>query len=318
MSLQPFSLAVIIFLFASCASRNDSYNLHGVSASFENANKVLLQNNDYLYYKLENKLRDVRTAATAGMWMPKADTLRRQSSDVLTWIENLKKEMHKQYTQNPDNKDQIVQNVFLKEGKAHELFVQLSDYKRGIIDLMGSNGFADNPVYREQLQKDSASFWKIIPVLANKNSQPIKEQSWLDSTFNNAGSSMCEVILNSVANNVLVSENLLIDYFDKHSSVICGLNYDQFSIITSLSSSYIKSGDAIEVTSGIGSISVAARPTIFIDGERMKLKPEGVAVYTFRPNKKPGKYTVPVRIVYTRPDGTTETVEKNCSYTIAQ
>src|SRR5688500_17714566 len=98
MSLQPFSLAVIIFLFASCASRNDSYNLHGVSASFENANKVLLQNNDYLYYKLENKLRDVRTAATAGMWMPKADTLRRQSSDVLTWIENLKKEMHKQYT----------------------------------------------------------------------------------------------------------------------------------------------------------------------------------------------------------------------------
>lgn len=93
--------------------------------------------------------------------------------------------------------------------------------------------------------------------------------------------------------------------------------YDKFSAIITLNSSYVKLGDSLEVFAGIGEFNDDLKPTITIDDQKIELNDEGVAVYSFRANKKPGKHFVPVRIIYTKPDGTTIPLIKKCFYTIA-
>jgi hypothetical protein len=154
---------------------------------------------------------------------------------------------------------------------------------------------------------------------AGKDGKTIVEKNWLDSSFDNASHELCITLLHTIENNVLVSTNRLLNYFFSHCNAgfICGFS-EKFSAIASLSSSYVKRGDIIEVNSGIGTFSTASKPSITIDSKKISLDGDGVATFIFRANKKPGKHIIPIKFEYIKPDGTTETITIKRHYTIAQ
>ena len=55
-----------------------------------------------------------------------------------------------------------------------------------------------------------------------------------------------------------------------------------------ISSSYVKAGQEIEITSGIGAFSKAAMPTISINKKNISLDADGAARYRFKASDKPG------------------------------
>jgi hypothetical protein len=303
-------LAVVVFVFASCKARNDSVYYHSIIQSLEAANQASIEYNRVLLNDLEHKLRDLQTSAKAAIWKPRADSVHSLSSKMLEKIGYLKSELLRQYSKNAGDK-----NTF-EIAKAQNLFRQLVNYKQRILVTLNSDAFADYPNMREYLQKDSLMFLKTLPVLPNKYNLPINEKDWTDSTFDYTDVLSCITMLHVIENNVLVSENQLLHYFYMQAPVGHAI-YERFSAIITLNSSYVKFGDSLEVFAGIGSFSDALQPTIIIDDKKIELNDEGLAVYSFRANKKPGKHFVPVRIIYTKPDGTTIPITKKCYYTVA-
>jgi hypothetical protein len=94
--------------------------------------------------------------------------------------------------------------------------------------------------------------------------------------------------------------------------------FDALHSIMTISSSYVKAGQSVEVTAGIGQFTKVAKPHITIDGKEGKLDDGGVAVYTFSAKGKPGKYQVPVIIEFYNPDGTLATLTRQLEYVIAK
>jgi hypothetical protein len=300
------TLAAVVFVFASCRQRNDSSSQHLITSSLEAANKTILEYNVNLLNQLESKSKDLRTVYRAAIWRPKADSVHKFSSRIFTYIEGLKSQLH----QKQGNKD-----LFL--GNARTLYRQLVNYKLEILDALDSETFVDNPRYREQMRKDSVMFVNHLPLFVNTNLDPVNEEAWLNSTFKDANLITSLTILHAIANNIIVSENQLLNYFNYNCVVnFCG--FDQFTAIANLSSSYVKQGDSIIVTAGLGSFVPDPKPKIIIDGKVMGINSEGIAAYTFRVDKKPGTHFVRVQMEVKTPRGNTIPVYKDCYYKVVQ
>ena len=82
------------------------------------------------------------------------------------------------------------------------------------------------------------------------------------------------------------------------------------------SSSCVKAGNDIQITAGIGSFSLEAQPTFSVDGKAIKSDVDGVMIYKFKTPLKAGDYFKPVKIEYTKPDGTRESKEYNIEYSV--
>lgn len=94
--------------------------------------------------------------------------------------------------------------------------------------------------------------------------------------------------------------------------------FTSYQAIVGQSSSYVKAGEKIEITAGIGSFSTQERPVITINRNNVSLRETGAAVYSFKASNKPGKHFVPVKIEFTNQDGQKMTQEFNVKYTVAK
>jgi len=118
-------------------------------------------------------------------------------------------------------------------------------------------------------------------------------------------------------NEVAVSENKLVEYCNHLViSEVCG--YSEFVPLTAFSSSYVKSGQSIQIQAGIGTFSAASQPRFFIDGKEVMFSSDYVVRYDFTAKGKPGKYKLPIKIVYTKLDGTLASIFRNLEYTIGE
>lgn len=95
-------------------------------------------------------------------------------------------------------------------------------------------------------------------------------------------------------------------------------SYHVFQPLIALSSSCVKAGDDIIIEAGIGSFSTESRPRITINGEIIRLNDYGVASYNLKTLNKSGKYSLPVKIEFTTPDGRKDFMTKNISYTVIE
>jgi hypothetical protein len=126
-------------------------------------------------------------------------------------------------------------------------------------------------------------------------------------------------MLSKFENNVKIMENNFIMFCLSKSYSVggCGYSSGPYSLV-SQSSSYVKAGDEIEITAGIGLFTRAAIPRITIKNTPVPVNENGVASYRFKTPLEPGKYFVPVKIEYTKPDGTKDLFTKKVAYTVAE
>lgn len=115
-----------------------------------------------------------------------------------------------------------------------------------------------------------------------------------------------------------MTEKMLIEYCSMNAAG-CGLGitYNMFTPLAVLSSSYVKKGQPIEITAGVGAFSIVMKPLIIIDGKDVKVDNDGTAVHQFTADGNPGKHSIMVEIEFNKPDGTKGHFIQSLNYTIA-
>ncbi len=78
-----------------------------VNTSIDNANKVLIGNNNAIYSSFAEKLGDPKTKAKAEMWKPKADKAAQLSKEAFDKIEALKVRIREAGGFKPGAKDSV-------------------------------------------------------------------------------------------------------------------------------------------------------------------------------------------------------------------
>ena len=103
-------------------------------------------------------------------------------------------------------------------------------------------------------------------------------------------------VLSKFENDVKVNENMFITYCINQTYFgFCG--YSTYVPLIRQSSNYLKAGDNLEITAGIGSFSVECRPEFTIDGKVNQVDENGIVNYKFKTPSKAGEY---IKIVTTK------------------
>ncbi|MEO5562680.1 MAG: hypothetical protein ABIR18_04575 [Chitinophagaceae bacterium] len=92
--------------------------------------------------------------------------------------------------------------------------------------------------------------------------------------------------------------------------------YDSYSAIVVQGSAYIRAGEKIDITAGVGAFSKAAMPVITANGKLVLISYDGAEHYTFKASSQPGKHYVPVRIECIDEIGKKQIIERNVKYTV--
>jgi|GEM_PF-999104 len=312
--------AVIVVLLAGCRPEENPEQLKAVNRSLEYANRVMQDANRLIYDEFTDKKRELSTAVYVAIWEPKANQITQYSDSIRGLIKAIKSELIKQSDSLKIDYVDVTKQLYNADGIGGQLLNKLTAFKDSFPAVFYSGDTMAHSYRENQLNY----ILKTIPLLpAYRDSLPTDNKSaykrnWLQESFGHSSSLMAMIMLNKIENDVLTSEHTFIDCCKKQIAIGCNLLSFKLSAIATLSSSYIKPGQSIQVLAGIGEFSSASKPTIKINGKQVQLNAEAVAEYSFKPTGKPGKYRVPVIIEFTKPDGEKYTLSKNPEYIIAE
>lgn len=279
-----------------------------VNNSLENSNTNIGGSTTTLYKSLSDKLADPKTHDKAAKWQPLAEKAHILSSDMDTYINNLKQQLKvsadlkiKDGKEDfrADNLDASTR-MFETGGKGAELENRLNKYKQDMLNL--------DPEIKTQ-------FSKTLPIETTPPASLEGERKDFTQTFFHMTPTIAALtMLSKFQNNVKNSENQVVTFCHNQIGAV-KVVYDQFAALVGQSSNYVMPGQEIQITAGVGAYSKAAQPQITINGSNSPLDADGRASYKFKPTAG-GSHTVPVNVTYTKPDGTKESKSFNVEYTV--
>src|SRR5581483_747103 len=312
-----------IVLLAGCRQSENESQLRAVNESLEYSNRSIDDANHRVYRELENKLRDPQTSSVASLWNPTAMRIQKQADSIKAIVNNLKVALIRQSDSLKKVNVPAVKQLSDPNGTGDALLNKLADFKDSIPAILKDGRFIDNPWLYKDVSRYIGLLQKNLRLLPDyTDSMPASQRAlyikkWVQNYFAKSSSLMAMLMLNKIENDVLTTEHSLIEYCNKHV-VSTVESFDVFRAIATLSSSYVKAGQPIEVYAGVGSFSAASKPTIIINEKPIKLDVDATATYRFTATGKPGKYVVPVTIKFTRPSGDTIEISKQLKYIIAE
>jgi hypothetical protein len=313
-----------IVLLAGCRQNENDNQLRTINQSLEYSNGIIDDACRRVCMDMQEKLRDPRTSSIALTWTPKVMRIKTQADSINAVINNLKEELITQSDGLKKVNIPAVKQLAEPNGNGYTLLNKLADFRDSIPAILKDGGVIDNPRLYEDINRYISILPKTIRLLpdytdsmpANQRALYIKE--WIQNNLPESSPLMAMVMLNKIENDVLTTAYTLMNDCRKRIAYIddSGM-YVKFEAIATLSSSYVKAGQPIEIYAGVGSFSEAAKPTIIVNGKLIKLDADATATYRFTATGKPGKYTIPVKISYFKPDGSRQSVTVQRSYTIA-
>ncbi|MBO9199584.1 MULTISPECIES: hypothetical protein [Niastella] len=308
--------AIFFGLLVSCRPEENPEQLKAINQSLEYANGVMQEANNRVYYEFMEKKKELSTGVYAAVWEPRAIQIGRYSDSIRHFINIIKDELIKKSDRLKIDYVEVTKQLHNPEGIGGQLVNKLIAFKDSIQALF----ISDNRMARPYMQ----DLLKTIPLLPTyRDSLPEDKKreykkNWLEKSFGKTSALMGMIMLNKIESDVLAMENALITYCISQISNGCNLLKFKYSAVIILSSSYIKPGQSIQVSAGLGELSSAADPIITINGNRVPLSDDAMAQYSFKPTGKSGKHHMPVTIEFIKPDGTKETVTKSLEYIIAE
>lgn len=304
-----------VTLLVGCRQREDEAQLKAINQSLEDANSILQQGNLLLKGDLEYKKYDIRYGSMGVVWEPRAKQISTGADSIIVLIDELKRELIKQSDSLKKEDAPIIEQLASPNGAGYKLLGRLSAFKDTILTIIQADD-VDNTV-------KNANLFTTAPLLPGYADSLNKEEGkqyaikWQKENFSGSSALMTLIVLNKIKNELLVTTKAFIEYSISKSEVhSCGWPY-RVSAAAILSSSYVRSGQPIEVTAGIGEFGPAIGSRILIGGKAIELNNEGTAVHRFIARGKPGKYSVRVEIEFAEPDGTNSRMFKDLKYIIA-
>ena len=313
--VRIIAVVAFAFLFSSCSNKSDSVLavFKATEEGFLNSNSVVSNSSTVIYHALDEKLLKPESAQQASVWQPKAMLIKENSAGIIRYLDSLIVELKKGAGLRLENMREVyreddlevVSSFFLNKNTGDELYDRLQKFKSDIlaVDPELKKEFGDNSIiitYRfEQEQKSQKDFTKTF--------------------FDGVPAIAAIAILRKLENNVRVMENKFIEFCHNKLSSTYGDDFGTvFHPMIAINSSYVKVGDEIKITAGIGTFSIVMQPVITISGKNMQPGENGVVTYEFNSPLKAGKYLVPVKIEFTKPDGSKGYITKDIEYTVAE
>lgn len=315
---------IIVLLLVGCQERENVSQLKAINQSLELSNDIIQGDCKLIYEVMQEKQKDPQTAMTAQIWGPKVEQIYVQVDSILAKIESLKNDLLKGTDSLREEKSAVIKVLHEPNGGGFALLNRIAAFKDSVPVIFNVDEFkVDNPIHYTNLYRDIIRILAAVPLLGGYEDSLVKNQhtqytkKWLEDNFTGSSSLMSLVMLNKIENDVLATEKVLIEYCN-NQTVNMHHGYEAFHAIASLSSSYVKRGQSIEVTAGVGAFIAAARPRITINGTEIKLDNNSTAIHSITPIGNPGKHSIPIKIEYDRPDGSSITVIKDLEYIIAK
>jgi gliding motility-associated protein GldM len=299
-----------------------------VDTSITTSNGIIDTKNKVTYESFEAKAKDPQTAAKAAIWKPMADKARQISLAMYNDIEALKMNLKVEAKRKVDEKGVETFNIddldattrlMDKKGEGKKLYDKLAAYKKQMLDILNPAAFSG--LEKDAVAKARAEFEKSLPInldvpksQTGNTTLSNDAKGWTTNYFHMTPAIAGLTILSKLQNDVKNSESQIVDYCHEQIGAV-KVVFDQFQAIAQASSNYVMPGDEIEITAGVGAFSAAAKPRITIGGQGMPITSEGTAVYKTTAGGA-GSRTIPVRIEYTKPDGSTAVVNKEVKYEV--
>ena len=232
------------------------------------------------------------------------------SSELTTYIQELKNQLKNKVGVTKENEKEFylleninaVNKLFVVEGKGEELLLKLKGFKKEILNVDPKI----TRVFEDKLIITSEGFE------SSENSQ----KDFSKTFFNHLPAVGALVLLSKFENNVLIIENQFVTFCNFQQSYR-DIFFSTFNTLIGQSSNYLKGGDELEITAGVGAFSTTNNPKITVNDKLIPLE-NGVAIYKIKAQLKAGKYFIPVKIEYITEDGRKEVVTKNISYTVIE
>ncbi len=283
-----------------------------VDASLITSNQNLDKANNTLFQSLAAKLADPVTSEKAKPWNEAAMKAKKLSEEMDAYINKLKIDLKKEADSKiVDGKEQFKEDDLESatrlfgsgEGgqkQGPELERRLKEYRTAMLAI--------SPEIK-------AEFDKTFPVdVEPQIGQDGKPKDFTNAFFHMTPTVAGLTLLSKFQNNVKNAENLVVTYCHNQVGAV-KVVYDQFAALVGQSSNYVMPGEEVEITAGVGAYSAAAKPQISINGAAASLGPDGRAIYKFQASGG-GSRSVPVKVTFTKPDGTTETKSFDVKYTV--
>ncbi|AEW02413.1 hypothetical protein A4D02_00225 [Niastella koreensis] len=313
--------AVIVVLLIGCRPEENRKQLKAINRSMEFANEALNDANTLGYEDLMAGEPDVNIAVYTEKWKIKSKRIKSFADSVKGLLKIIKSDLIKQSDGLKKEHVPVVKQLNDINGLGNQLLNKLISFKDSCPVVIYSG---EDTVTRSYFISDFKRYLKTAPLLPqyednlSVDQQYNYKKKWLEGSFGSNSTLMVMIALNKVESDVLTSEKHFIDYCQSRHSRGFVETYSMFRVIATLSSSYVKAGQPIDVYAGVGSFTVVSKGRITIDGKEVALDAEGVAEYKFVATGKPGRHSVPVTIEFTKVDGSKQTVSKNAKYIIAE
>lgn len=306
-----YFITALIAMLVGCQPKENKVQLQAINLSLEKSNDVIKDAGLRVVKELKDKYVVISGYVPMSKWMPIMDNIVARSDSIVNIIEGLKAKA-------------IKQSNGLKDEDATSLLYKLAAFKDAIPATFDSTEYCYNPECKAKMKKDISYLRNKGPLLSGYAEGLSEEQraayvnKWLDNNLRNSSALMAQVVLNKLENDLLYTRTMMLEFCnDKVGDFGSCMSYRKFSAIATLSSSYVKRGQTIDVHAAMVESTTAAMPWVAIDGKEVKLEKDGVAVYKFKATGSAGKHTIPVKIHFKWTDGTPDTVTKKLEYIIA-
>lgn len=279
---------------AACDHSASLRQLNILGQGFANANKFIQESNQRQYDAIAREKLDPSTRTTAVRWAPVADKIKNSSQQIDKYLDSLRSAME--------------DSSRTAGSWQPTLFYRLTSYKKQLLAAFDPDSIDFPPLI---LKSETEELYKRLPLKLAADSKV-----WADSVFDDRPIAML-VALSKIKNDVLLSENMATYFCSVHIYTSHG-GYEMPHLVASLSSSYVKAGQSIEVTAGIVEFSLNAEPTISVNGITIPLNSDNCATRTIKAPKGPGKHKIVVEGKYYKPDGTQVWSTKELEYVVAE
>lgn len=262
-----------------------------------------------LYESLKAKMEMPENAEKGTLWFNKSMQIKGLSSNIYDYVDSLKDKLLKEAGEEKENaidnnaNKKLVAEYFKGQKKSDELYDRLKLYIRDVLNI-------DQEINKE-FQFKLYAFG--IKREGGENDKKIFSEVY----FDNVSLAEAMLVLSNFQAGIRTDEyDLAIYCYNKTNSFSWLRCVDRPLPLATLSSSYVKPGETIEVTVGIGMMSTLTKPSFTINDRAIEMNESGVAIYKINTKNKAGKYSIPVKIEYTQADGSKSYLSKDLQYEV--
>ncbi|HYF30894.1 MAG TPA: hypothetical protein VD993_07230 [Chitinophagaceae bacterium] len=300
---------VALVLFSSCHEERNAKQAVAVGQSLKNSNYVVATSNEIIY----SEILDIRSTP-AGMEMltfilPQVKATRNEAAKLVKYVDSLiyiLKEHADDRNADPNNTS-LVRQVFETNRNAEKLYERLRSFKDTVRNNLPLRGPRLNAITHA-----------IFPGNEHGNDTIANANAWASAHFHGVTVAEAGTLLEKFKNDVLITEREALEFHRSRTVIGCGLYAESFAAIAAINSTYVQSGEVMEIVAGLGVFERSMSPKITIDGVKVSVGDEGIARYKLKARQKPGMYAIPVLFEYLDTDGSPRLILREIRYVVAK